>query len=246
MAIQFLEEYASLTRGQLGHGPHRFTGSRQIGSNAPAGVFVVPTDNGLCDLPSTAAAIEAGKGGVLQFLVDRIANANGLEWAANDYVKYVTWGHIVVVTEEAVSDQEDVYVRFAAKGGNTQLGACRNDNDAATAGTLVLTNTITANTEINITIDEETFEVATGASGNATTIAGVIQGVIDASAAFAAVDNADGTISITRTDGAFPGAVSLELPDGLTVAGTAATAAKWPGARFVGDHTSGLALVELR
>ena len=244
MAIQFLEEIARFFAGQLGEGPHRRTGSRRTTVDAPAGVFCVFTDNETCAPPTTAAQVEAGKGGVLEYLVDRIANANGLEYEADTMVRMVRWGFITVKTEEAVSDQDPVYVRYAAKGGNTQLGAARTDNDGDSQA-LILTNTITADTTITLNLDNETFVVATGASGNATTIAGVIQSAIDASAAFVAVDNADGTVTVTRVDGAVPGAADLELPDGITAAEDAAAAAKWPNAVFFGDATTGVAMVEL-
>lgn len=48
-----------------------------------------------------------------------------------DSVPLMKAGDVWVYVEEAVSDGDPVYVRIASSGGNTQLGAFRNDADSA-------------------------------------------------------------------------------------------------------------------
>ena len=133
MGIDILEELPSLRAGQkgFGHG-HDIVGSRQIESDAPAGVYVHISGGGLCDLPGTTGEVTEGTGGVLLNLADRIANANELEYAADDYVQYLEEGVVVVITDQAVNDGDAAFVRFVA-GGGEQLGAFRKDADTADA-----------------------------------------------------------------------------------------------------------------
>jgi hypothetical protein len=248
MSIQCLDEIASIIPGQLGGGLHGRVGSRKTTVAMPKGVYVDFHDDGLCRPPTTAAAVTRKFGGVSEFLVDRIVNTNGLEYSVDDYVAVCDEGYIAVLTEEAVSDGQQVYVRHTAKAGNTQLGAFRTDTDGDGAETLELTNASTANRNAVITIDGETFVVATGASANASTIAGLIATAIDGSAAFAAAA-AGAVVSVTRVDGGSPGSTSLELPDGITSAYAAdadpETATALPGVRFRGDWAAGAAMIKL-
>lgn len=54
-------------------------------------------------------------------------------YVANDQVEYLRQGQIWVTVEEAVVQDGPVFVRFAAGGGGTQLGAFRTSADTATA-----------------------------------------------------------------------------------------------------------------
>ena len=126
MGIPILEEIPALRAGQQGMLVTEIVGSRRIQSDAPAGVYVFPSDAGECDLPAQASDVTDGLGGLLKYVADRVANENGLEWAAGDYCRYIRDGYGVGITEAAVSDQDPVYVRYAADGGNTQLGAFTN------------------------------------------------------------------------------------------------------------------------
>ena len=137
MGIAFKEEVDKFRAGSIGLGGRdaNIIGSRQIETKAKAGLYVHPSAAGKCDLPGAEADVTDNKGGFLTYMPDRRTNADGFEWQVDDYVQYLERGHIVVITEEAVSDGEDVYVRFAS-GTGIQLGACRNDADTATCGLL--------------------------------------------------------------------------------------------------------------
>lgn len=128
--IPIKEEIDTLRAGQPGPGPLEIVSTRLLQSDAPAGAYVFPSDDGECDLPAQASDVTDDTGGFLLLASDRVANANGLEWASGDRTRYVREGYITVITEGAVSDTDPVYVRHTANGGNTQLGAC-----AGAAGT---------------------------------------------------------------------------------------------------------------
>lgn len=241
MAIQFLEDIAKTCPGVVGHGPHRFVGSRKTTANAPAGVFMVPAGDGLCELPDTAAKLLERDRFVSRLLVDRMANANGLEYASGDYVQGVAEGYVTVLTEEAVSDQDPVYVRITASGGNTQLGACRNDGGTNTALLTVITTADNAILEAEI--NGVQFQYHSTTSQTAAQKATAFAALIDATAAFAAAA-VGAVITVTPASGAVVlGAVS---PAEILTAATGETAVKLPGVRFVGAWDSGVALINLR
>lgn len=133
MTIKFLDDLDTGHPGQLGAGPHERVGSRRISTDAPAGVWVVPHIAGGCKLPTAEADLDGAFGGFLEHRGDREPNDNGLLYSANDLVGYIERGYITVLTEEAVSDQDPVFVRHTANGGNTQLGAARTDADTGNA-----------------------------------------------------------------------------------------------------------------
>ena len=133
MAIRFLDDLETGAPGQLGAGPHERTASRKVSTDAPAGVWVVPHEAGGCKLPTAEADLDGTIGGFLEYRNDREPNDNGLLYSAGDLAGYIERGYIVVLTEEAVSDQDVVYIRHTANGGNTQLGAARTDADTANA-----------------------------------------------------------------------------------------------------------------
>ncbi len=59
------------------------------------------------------------------------SNAEG-NFIDGEMVDFGTKGAYWVVTEEAVSDQDPIYVRVAAGSGGSMLGAFRNDDDSST------------------------------------------------------------------------------------------------------------------
>lgn len=138
MGITFREEIVQHRAGMINKGrDFDLVGSSQLETaDAKAGLFVAVSDDGKVALPTTEAEVTAGQGGFLIYMPDRRANADGFEWQVDDYVQYLRNGYIVVITEEAVSAGDPVYVRFADGAGGTQEGACRNDADTASAGLL--------------------------------------------------------------------------------------------------------------
>ena len=242
MTIAIQERYASLAVGTLCNGAGKFR-SRMLDVAAPAGVFVYENDADHCTTPSAAAHVTGARGGFLRFEAAKRTETNGLEYAADEQVTYVKRGPMVVKTEEAVSDGDPVYVRFAAKAGNTQLGACRNDPDGDVAASIQLTNAITGdNAVIDIAIDGVLFQVATGTSEDAADKAALIAAAIDAHADFTAAQVGDtAELSVARVDGALPVVTMLE--SGVTET-SGGTCARLPGARFSGDWGSGAAIIE--
>lgn len=244
MGISFLEELPDFVPGQLGAGPHKFVGSREITANAAAGTYVHPSAEGKCAPPTTAAAVEKATGGILELLVDRIPNANGLEWASGDLVRYVTEGYIVGLTEEAVSDQDEVFVRITAKGGNTKLGAFRNDPDQ-TASTFTITIVTTADgAKFEVEESGVVLEFTSGSSQTAAAKATAFAAVIDALAGYSAAA-VGAVITVTKASG-FVALGETSPAEILTVADTsAATCVKLPRARFIGSASAGAALIAL-
>ena len=245
MGIPLIEDIPEIVAGGLGIGPHRIEGSRIIQNNAAAGCLVYHNDAGQCSSPSAVAHVEAGSVSILRLMVDRIANANGLEWASGDIVQAVREGDIAVLTEEAVAEGQPVYVRFAAKGLNTKLGAFRNDPDI-TANTFTITIVSTADgAKFEVTESGTVLEYVSGSSQTAAAKATAFAALIDAQAAYTA--SASGAvITVTKVSGALDiGDVSA--PELLTVADTsAATCALLPGARFIGDYVAGAAMLRIK
>lgn len=60
-----------------------------------------------------------------------LSSSVSADYIDNEEVRIVKAGSIWVFTEEAVSDQDPVYVRIAAGAGGSVLGAFRNDADTA-------------------------------------------------------------------------------------------------------------------
>lgn len=104
-----------------------------------------------CVLPSTAGEITGN--GALGFALNDITlegpapGATAVGWAQDSVLRYLRSGWLWVLTEEAVSYGDDVFVRFAAGGGGSDLGRTRTDADTASAAELpgaVFRSTITA------------------------------------------------------------------------------------------------------
>lgn len=245
MSIPILETITPAFPGSpcKGAGRHR---SRHLVTAAPAGVYVYESDANLCDVPSTALHITRGRGGFLRYAPDRAPNTNGLHWAAGDQTTYLKKGPMTVLTEEAVSDGDPVYVRHTANGaGKLQLGACRNDADGDAAEALRLTNALTTDSiEIDVVIDGILFSVATGSSETAAAKAILIAAAIDAHASYVAAQvGSTAEISITKAtpDGYAP--VATVLQTGVTET-SGEFCARLPGAFFVGDAASGVATID--
>ena len=132
MGIEILEEYANNRAGATGFAGSvpEIVSTRVLQSDAPAGTYVFPDAAESCDIPAAAADITDGNGGFLVYKDDKIATGTDSEWKADEYVKYVRRGYVVIKTEAAVVDMGDVYIRHTADGGLDQIGG-----GAAAAGT---------------------------------------------------------------------------------------------------------------
>ena len=255
MAIQTLEDMVVLRRGKMAFGAGRQR-SAQATVDLPAGVLCALYDavgsgelkgSLLLCRPPTSAAEATGDVAVSIYRADRPFNDDGFEWQTNDVVDLRQKGPITVVTEEAVLKEDPVYVRFATKAGNTQLGAFRNDADGDPAEILLLTSTSTADADIiHVAIDGVSFHVLTGSSESANDKAVLVAAAIDAHAAFVATAPGAGVINVTRADGGQPVATFLET--GVTAAydtdADPATCVLLPGWRWVSDFATGLATVD--
>jgi hypothetical protein len=97
----------------------------------PFGVLVVRDGSDRkVDLPTSAAEVQGALAGFA--VEDRTLAYNSAGYANGDGLAVVYEGVIDALSEEAVTQGDPVYVRFAANGGNTQLGAVRNDSDGGT------------------------------------------------------------------------------------------------------------------
>lgn len=234
MGISTLDQLADYIPGTLGGGYHGFCGSRVLQSNVAAGCFVVPTDEGQCDLATTAAQVQAGNGGILIQLIDRNPKANGLEYASGELCNYCTEGYIVAVTDTAVSDMDPVFVVLAN-------GHLRNTGGTG-ADTLTLTVTSTADAfRLALIEDGVDLSFTSGSSQTAAQKATAWAAAIDALTNYTAAA-VGAVVTVTKV----AGAVNVQsYGSGFTLAHTPA-AVRLPGARFARDAVSGAALVKLR
>jgi hypothetical protein len=118
-------------------GDVRATNVRITTAAIVAGLFMCPdAAAGSCKLPTSAA--EVGKGlGVAPSAVTNDPNfppggTAGKTYQIGDAIELVAQGKVWVTVEVNVADSDDVFVRYSANGGLTQLGAFRNDNDGGT------------------------------------------------------------------------------------------------------------------
>lgn len=89
--------------------------------------------------------------GVTAYLPSRPIVDGVNEYEAGDEMTIISNGRIFTVSEEAMSKDDDVYVRHTAKGGNTALGAVRSGPDANAA--------VFSVTETDANVDNGTYEV---------------------------------------------------------------------------------------
>lgn len=238
MGLDFIEEIASIVPGAPCPG-HRHVESKKCETAAPAGVYMVPSGDKECSLPTTAAQITAQDGGFTTYVGDKIAQDP--LYAIGDYADLVVEGYAAVLTEEAVSDGDPVYVRVAANGGNTQLGAVRTDGDAATVEITIVTTTDAAIIEAEINGIQLSF--ATGAGQTAAQKATAFAAYVDGLAAFGAAA-VGAVVTITPVSGSV--SVGATSPAEILTVSETATAVRLPGAVFRGDYTSGAARVRIR
>jgi hypothetical protein len=99
----------------------------------PFGIFVVTSENE-CSLPDGGATdVTNGRGGIV--LRDP-AKPTGEGYEAGDVVPVLRKGRVFVLTEETVTYDDAVYVRYASGGGGSQAGSFGDDADTATRGIL--------------------------------------------------------------------------------------------------------------
>lgn len=94
-----------------------------------------PVSGYRCRLPRVAADVTAGFLGIAAFDSTEPYTAGG--WQPGSIPRLVHRGHIWCVTEGAIAELAQMYCRFAAGAGGTQLGAFRADADSATAAAVV-------------------------------------------------------------------------------------------------------------
>jgi hypothetical protein len=94
-----------------------------------------PTSGERCRLPRQASDISAGFLGIAAADTSQAAATGG--WQPGSIPMLLHRGHIWVVVEGAVAELAQLYCRFAAGAGGSQLGAFRGDADSASAGAVV-------------------------------------------------------------------------------------------------------------
>lgn len=149
------ESIGSARRGQVTSTLNRATTKLLEDTTLRAGLMVtVGTAADQCKAPTTAAEV-ADSLGVAVYLpslpiVDEIN-----EYAVTDEISIVEEGEVAVVTEEALSQGDDVYCRFAS-GTGTELGAFRNDADKQAADVV---DAVLGLTETDANVEDGTFVV---------------------------------------------------------------------------------------
>lgn len=102
----------------------------------PAGIFVTRDANDdACKVPTTTGEVTASGMGftVLNLAHEPVSDGSTVDNAAGKGCSVIRKGRIWVLTETAMTYGQNVFVRFTANGGNTQLGKVRNDVDTANA-----------------------------------------------------------------------------------------------------------------
>lgn len=96
---------------------------------------VVGASEGVSAHPSAASQKALG---VVAHSHATVSKEDGLDagYAAKETANVLRKGYVWVVIEETVAIGDDVYFRHTASGGNTKLGAFRNDADTATCDQL--------------------------------------------------------------------------------------------------------------
>ena len=120
--------------------------SATVGGTSNRTITVLAENGETIALTSFAVTLGAGQAGVtlahttsdvllglaVHEHVEQTASAVA-RYEANSAVGVMRQGTMWVTCEDAVDPSDSVYIRFAASGGNTQLGAVRTDTDSGTA-----------------------------------------------------------------------------------------------------------------
>lgn len=120
--------------GQLTH-----SGTRDLRSRVNKSTVVVPYGRGVvasgedgCALPSASTNTFIGVTARIYQYEDRLDSTNNQGYGIDRDASILIKGCIAVEVEEAVSEGQPVFCRFAPSGGNTVLGRFRNDADTNT------------------------------------------------------------------------------------------------------------------
>lgn len=244
---QIIDEIPDLMAGGNGGGYHRRDGRRSADVAMPAGVYAVPSGDSKCKLPVAAVEITRANGGVTELLVDRIPNVSGLEYDVGQYVMLIKDGGVAVVTEQAVLDSDPVFVRFAAKGGNTQLGAFRKDSDD-TGDTIAVTVVSTTDAvEFRLVLNGVDLGFTSASAQTAAAKATAWAAVINATAEFDAAA-VGAVITITVIEPVGDPVVGDRSPANVLtlVENSGATAARLPRHFFEHDAATGIAFLKVK
>jgi hypothetical protein len=124
-------------------GIHPVTVSRIANGAVRPGQYVVFNDVD-CNHPS-AAPVAGNKGGIA--LRKAYGQSDGV-YADNEPVDILVQGEVWCAFENAITAQQDVFVRYASGGGGTQLGALRTNADTSTAASVTGVRTNSAGTAL--------------------------------------------------------------------------------------------------
>jgi hypothetical protein len=228
--------------------------SRDCGRAAaalPAGVVVVPSseDDFAIKVPASAADVAKALGVSEYLALSEEASATN-EYAEDQVVNYVRSGKIFAISEESAARGGDVYVRFAAKGANTQLGAVRTDADGDGPETVEVTIVSDDDGAVfHLTINDTLFEYVSGSSETQSQKATAFAALVDAEDGFGAAAVA-AVVTITPVSGQAD--VTDASPDSLATweygaDADAPTCALLVGAKFdKASSGAGIALLDLK
>lgn len=119
--------------------PHDIVSRANIADEIVFGVAVadIAGDEDTIELPDSSGAKICGIA-MRSLTVEEGAASVDNAYPVNSKCAIVKKGRVWVIVEKAVSVDDAVYVRYTASGGNTQLGAFRDDDDTSKA--LQITN----------------------------------------------------------------------------------------------------------
>lgn len=135
--------------------PHDIVSRANIVDEIPFGVAVadIAGDEDTIELPTSSGAKICGIA-VRDLKVEEGQASIDNAYPANSKCAVMKKGRIWVIVEKAVTVDDSVFVRHTANGGNTQLGAFRDDSDTNRALQIVNARFITSTTGAGIAIVE--------------------------------------------------------------------------------------------
>jgi len=221
-----------------------------VSGEIPFGVVVCMQDTtpDKCRLPVVAGDIGNKTLGItLRSFAMENNTAGTAVYPLDSSVQVAREGLVAAAVEEAVSAGDDVWVRYAAKGANTQLGALRKSPDGV-AKVIDVTPTAVNAGDYVIGIGQYSYHYTADGTATAAEIIAGLLAKVNLQTALHGVTASDGTTTLTLTGTAgvdFDYSVGSNLSAAVTTAGTQ-TAAKLSRAKFhKGAGAAALAVVSL-
>lgn len=215
-------------------------------TDLPFGVGLVKgaADN-TCKLPGTAADVFEGAS-LSSFAHANASLAGTLGVPAKDTADVLARGTMWVTAESAVDPTQPVYCRYAANGGNTQLGSFRKDADGAFQ-VATLTPTAVNATLYTVNVNGRVYTFTSSGAATPTNIVAGLTAALNADTSLPVVPSGTTTLILTAKVMGVPFSVTADANQAV-VATTANAASCFavPRARWLSTALAGaLAILEL-